>query len=342
MQKIKNIYKKIKDFIGTVIFVLMLPIVMPVFIEWGVREWEKQIPESWVKSWREFLSNVSLLIGIAAVLLARKYIKGEVWLLSLDLVVVALAICGFIRNLWKSFAFLILPQSIGAYSTKLDIIWNKIDGFLSTLRKDFTKEKTPERQNTINRIDESLFAPVQKMIIQLVKFNVREVMIRIAVLFVSIRFIFIALYFFLTYAGLYHYLYSIKSGAFLVPPGRGAYVDFVGYSLSIMGTSDFGLIAQSNAASLLNMSQGVVSGLLLLIMLPLVFMFYERNVAYSEHSYESDELIKVLRQAGEKGVHADFAKLNIPFDMRIEDVKRQTNSIDSKMQPAEPKKEIKE
>lgn len=335
MKTIKNIYKKTKDFIGTILFVLMLPIVVPVFIEWGVREWEKQIPESWVKSWREFLSNISLLIVIIAVLLVRRYIKGEIWLLSIDLVVVALAICGFIRNLWKSFVFLILPQSIGAYSTKLDIIWNKIEEFLSNMRKDLTKEKTPERQNVINRIDESLFAPVQKMIVQLVKFNVREVMIRIAVLFISVRFIFIALYFFLTYAGLYHYLSSIRPGAFLLPPGRGGYLDFVGYSLSIMGTYDFGLVAQSNSASLLNMSQVVVSGLLLLIMLPLLFMFYERNVAYSEHSYESDELIKVLREAGEKGVHADFEKLKIPFDMRIGEVRKQTGASDLKQQSGE-------
>jgi len=337
-----NIYKKIKDILGTVLFVLVLPVATPVLIEMGIKEWEKQIPESWVKSWREFLSNVSLLLGILVVLLFRIFIKSEGWLLVLDLLFVALAVCGFIRNLWKSFVFLVLPQSIGAYSAKLDIIWNKIEEFVTGLRKDFlTKEKTKERQSVISHIDESLLAPVQKMLIQIVKYNVREVMIRVAVLFVSLRFLFIAVYFFLSFAGLYHYLYSIKVDSFMVLSGHGTYIDFLGYSMSILGTSDFGLVAQSGAARLLNMSQVIISGLLLLIMLPLVFMFYERNVAYSEHSYESDELIKVLREAGEKGVHADFAKLNIPFDMRIEDLKRQSAS-NSGVKPESSIKEVKE
>jgi len=280
--------KKIFDAVYTLVFIVAVIIAAPFGIEWVIRTYRKDIPASWIEAWREVCFNVLMVALLFALIYIRRYLASQVVLLEIDILLISLSAICFWINLRRVLMFLILPRALGAFHEKLDLIWKEIKGFYETIFQRF-KHSNSKAENISKRIE--------GIIVRRAVLSVKEVMVRLAVIVISLRFLFVAFFFLLSYAGIYHYSYAINPDSFLPASPAKGYLDFIGYSLKMVGSFDSGLVAQSVAAKVINISQITLSGVLALIMLPLLFLFYERNISYSEQYCLDEELMAQLRDA---------------------------------------------
>lgn len=280
--------KKVFDPVSRLVFIVAVIIAAPFGIEWIIRKYPKDIPASWIETWREVCFNILMVVILVVLIYIRRHIASEVVLLWMDILLVSISAVCFWINLRKVFIFLILPRALGAFNERLDLIWREIKGFYETAFQGF-KHEDSRAENISKRLE--------GIIVKRAVINVREVMIRLAVIVISLRFMFVAFFFLFSYAGIYHYSYMINPASFLPAGARKGYLDFIGYSLKIVGSFDSGMVAQSAAVKAINLSQITLSGILVLIMLPLLFLFYERNISYSERHCRDEELMAQLRDA---------------------------------------------
>lgn len=280
--------KKILDAMHTLVFIAAVLLALPFGIEWVIRTHRKDIPVSWIEAWREVCFNAVMVSILFLLIYVRRHIASQVILLEVDILLISLSVICFWINLRRVFMFLILPRALGAFNERLDLIWKEIKGFYETLFQRF-KHRDSRAENISKRIE--------GIIVKRAVLNVREVMVRLAVIVVSLRFIFVTFFFLLSYAGLYHYSFIINPDSFSPVSSTKGYLDFIGYSLKMVGSFDSGIVAQSATAKVINISQVTLSGVLALIMLPLLFLFYERNISYSEQYCSDEELMAKLRDA---------------------------------------------
>jgi len=175
-----RIIKKILDSMHTLMLIAAVLLALPFGIEWAIQTHRKDFPVSWIEAWREVCFNAVMVSILFLLIYIRRHIASQVILLEVDILLISLSVICFWINLRRVFVFLILPRSLGAFSEKLELIWKEIKEFYETLFKRF-KHGDSRAENISKQIE--------GIIVKRAVLNVREVMIRLAVIVVSLRFI---------------------------------------------------------------------------------------------------------------------------------------------------------
>ncbi|MGD9641868.1 MAG: hypothetical protein AB7V08_03920 [Elusimicrobiales bacterium] len=302
-----NLIKQIKSIIGDILFYAIAPFLFVGVVEWVISNWKDKIPETWVRAWKEVRNN-GLLCGVIVSVMfwASRYSLNDAENIFLDYALIVLVFHGLYSGLLKILGFLIIPETPGAFNQKVNTFWNRADELIDEAKEGFIKEKsvTKEDMEGDKAIDKAVLVPLKRYLLSKAKVSAKEALIRLGVIFLSVRFVYFVGYFIAFFAVIYHYLGLVSAHSFAVNTSSGGatYLDYIAYSMGFLGMTDFGLSAVSGYAKMFTVIQVVLAVTLLVVILPLVYLFYERNIRYSETSAEDGEgVLDIVRKASQNG-----------------------------------------
>lgn len=249
---------------------------LPMYI---INKWPKHVPELWVQSYKLFSASLWDLVILAAYWGLYKILgTGSDLVLSVCWKAGIIAFIGVIvsRHARELAYFLIFPASTSNESAALPNLEEAIKGYIIRnvprvlLEANMKKAHTP-----------AVLVSVFLAFLTLGKSILKEVLVRIDVVLLSIRFLLFSALVILFYAGLYDYVFSLYGGVAFNSIASVSFWDFMVYSFGVFTTADFGGVSPASLLiRLCAVSELCVAIVCVSMVLPLIVFSYERALDY--------------------------------------------------------------